>query len=151
MEIRSILVVHGPNLNLLGTREPTIYGTATIDDHVETVRARAAAMSAGSIEVEAFQSNSESEVVGAVQGAKDRYDAIIVNAGALTHYSWALHDALRSFPGVAVEVHLSNPAAREGFRHVSVLAGVVAGTIAGFGALGYALAVDAVVGAGRNR
>ena len=147
MEIRSILVVHGPNLNLLGTREPSIYGTATIDDHVETVRERAGR----DVTVDAFQSNSEAEIVGAVQGAKNRYDAVIINAGALTHYSWALHDALRSFSGVAVEVHLSNPTAREDFRHVSVLAGVVAGTISGFGGLGYALAVDAVMGAGRDR
>lgn len=151
MEIRSILVVHGPNLNLLGTREPAIYGTATVDDHVETVRARVGTLSGSSVSVEAFQSNSEAEIVGAIQGAKDRYDAVIINAGALTHYSWALHDALRSYPGIAVEVHLSNPTAREEFRHVSVLAGVVAGTIAGFGGLGYALAVDAVMAAGGNR
>lgn len=147
MTVRSILVVHGPNLNLLGTREPSIYGTSTMDDHVEAVRRRAG----DSVEVDSFQSNSEAEVVGAVQGASGRYDAVIVNAGALTHYSWALHDALRSYPGVAVEVHLSNPSAREGFRHVSVLAGVVAGTISGFGGAGYVLATEAVLGAGNPR
>ena len=146
MTVRSILVIHGPNLNLLGTREPAIYGSATLDDHVESVRRRVG----DSVEVAAFQSNSESEIVGAVQGASGRYDALIVNAGALTHYSWALHDAVRSYPGVVVEVHLSNPGAREAFRHVSVLAPVVAGTISGFGGAGYELAADAVmrVGAG---
>ena len=142
MAVRSILVIHGPNLNLLGTREPSIYGSATLDEHVETVRQRAG----DGVEVDAFQSNSEAEIVGAVQGASGRYDAIILNAGALTHYSWALHDALRSYPGVAVEVHLSNPGAREEFRHVSVVAGVVAGTISGFGGAGYVLATDAVMG-----
>lgn len=147
MSVRSILVIHGPNLNLLGTREPGIYGTSTIDDHVQSVRGRVGE----AVEVSAFQSNSEAEVVGAVQGASGRYDAVIVNAGALTHYSWALHDALRSYPGVAVEVHLSNPSAREGFRHVSVLAGVVAGTISGFGGAGYVLATEAVLGAGNPR
>ena len=142
MSVRSILVVHGPNLNLLGTREPQTYGTATLDDHVETVREAAG----DAIEVSAFQSNSESEVVGAVQGARGRYDAIILNAGALTHYSWALHDALRSYDGRVIEVHLSNPGAREGFRHVSVVAPVAEGTISGFGGVGYRLAVEALLG-----
>lgn len=141
MNVRSILVIHGPNLNLLGTREPTVYGTATIDDHCETVRSAAGE----GVEVASFQSNSEAEVVGAVQGARGRYDAIIVNAGALTHYSWSLHDALRSFDGPVVEVHISNPTAREHFRHTSVLAGAVSGTISGFGGLGYRLAVDALM------
>lgn len=144
MTVRSILVIHGPNLNLLGTREPAIYGSATLDDHVETVRRRVG----DSIEVTSLQSNSEAEIVGAVQGASGRYDALIINAGALTHYSWALHDAVRSYPGVVVEVHLSNPGAREAFRHVSVLAPVVAGTISGFGGAGYLLAADAVLQAG---
>lgn len=146
MAVRSILVIHGPNLNLLGTREPAIYGSASLDDHVEAVIRHAGA----DVEVAAFQSNSEAEVVGAVQGASGRYDAIIVNAGALTHYSWALHDALRSYAGIAVEVHLSNPGAREEFRHVSVLAGVVAGTISGFGGLGYVVATDAVLRLGNR-
>ena len=140
MAVRSILVIHGPNLNLLGTREPAVYGTATIDDHVDTVKAAAGS----DIEVSSFQSNSEAEVVGAVQGARERYEAIIINAGALTHYSWSLHDALKSFPGPVVEVHISNPTARESFRHTSVLAGVVQGTISGFGGLGYRLAVEAL-------
>lgn len=141
MTVRSILVIHGPNLNLLGSREPSIYGTETVDDHCETVRRTAG----DAVEVGAFQSNSEAEVVGAVQGARGRYDALIINAGALTHYSWALHDALRSFEGPVVEIHLSNPSAREGFRHTSVLAGAVTGTISGFGGAGYRLATEAVL------
>lgn len=142
MSLSSILVLHGPNLNLLGTREPEVYGTATLADHVATVTA--AAKDHG-ISVSDTQSNSESELVDAVHSAKGKYDAIIINAGAFTHYSWALHDALRSFPGSVIEVHLSNPGAREEFRHVSVLSGVVNGTISGFGGLGYALAVQALV------
>jgi 3-dehydroquinate dehydratase-2 len=142
MSLSSILVLHGPNLNLLGTREPEVYGTATLADHVATV---AAVAKEHGISVSDIQSNSESELVGAVHGAKGKYDAIIINAGAFTHYSWALHDALRSFPGSVIEVHLSNPGAREEFRHVSVLSGVVNGTISGFGGLGYALAVQALV------
>lgn len=141
MTVRSILVLHGPNLNLLGAREPSIYGTATVDDHCDTVR-RAAGES---VTVSALQSNSESEIVAAIQGARGVHDGIIINAGALTHYSWALHDALRSFDGRVVEVHLSNPSARENFRHTSVLAGVVSGTISGFGGLGYRLAVEALL------
>ncbi|MGA0862888.1 MAG: type II 3-dehydroquinate dehydratase [Ilumatobacteraceae bacterium] len=143
MTVRSILVLHGPNLNLLGAREPSIYGSETIDDHCETVRQRAGE----SVQVSTLQSNSEAEIVAAVQGARGVYDAIIINAGALTHYSWSLHDALRSFDGRAVEVHLSNPTAREEFRHTSVLSGAVSGTISGFGGLGYALAVEALLSA----
>lgn len=136
-----ILLLHGPNLNLLGSREPSVYGTSSLDDYAETVRQAA---KSHDFNVETFQSNSEAEVVGVVQGATGTYEAIIVNAGALTHYSWALHDALRSFSGPIVEVHISNPTAREGFRHVSVMASVVSGSISGFGGLGYVLAVEAL-------
>lgn len=142
MSLSSILVLHGPNLNLLGTREPEIYGSATLNDHVNTVRAEA---SSHGIAVIDLQSASESELVSAIHQAKGTHDAIIINAGALTHYSWSLHDALRSFPGKVVEVHLSNPGAREDFRHVSVLAPVVDGSISGFGGMGYALAVQALL------
>lgn len=142
MSDRSILVIHGPNLNLLGTREPQTYGTDTVDDHVARVHAVA---SAHGIRVDSFLSNSESEIVGAVQGARTAYAGLIINAGAFTHYSWALHDALRSFEGAKIEVHISNPGAREEFRHTSVIAPVVHGTIAGFGGLGYTLAAEAVV------
>ena len=142
MSLSSILVLHGPNLNLLGTREPEIYGSATLSDHVSTVKAEA---SSHGIAVADLQSASESELVSAIHQAKGTHDAIIINAGALTHYSWALHDALRSFPGRIIEVHLSNPGAREDFRHVSVLASVVDGSISGFGGMGYALAVQALL------
>ncbi|CAB4642656.1 unannotated protein [freshwater metagenome] len=138
----SILVLHGPNLNLLGTREPEIYGSATLSDHVNTVKTEA---SSHGIAVTDLQSASESELVSAIHQAKGVHDAIIINAGALTHYSWALHDALRSFPGKIIEVHLSNPGAREDFRHVSVLAPVVDGSISGFGGMGYSLAVQALL------
>ena len=142
MALSSILVIHGPNLNLLGTREPDIYGTTTLADHVESVRV---AVSAHGVSVADVQSNAEQEIVASIHAAIGKHDGIIINAGAFTHYSWAIHDALKSFPGHVVEVHLSNPGAREGFRHVSVLAPVVSGTISGFGGLGYALAVEALV------
>jgi 3-dehydroquinate dehydratase-2 len=142
MSLSSILLIHGPNLNLLGTREPEVYGHATLADHVATVAATA---SGHGISVEHIQTNTEGEMVNAIHAAKGTSDAIVINAGAFTHYSWAVHDALKSYPGNIVEVHLSNPGAREQFRHVSVLAPVVNGTISGFGGLGYALAVEALV------
>ena len=142
MSERSILVIHGPNLNLLGTREPQTYGTDTVDDHVARVAGVAAAHG---IKVDSFLSNSESGIVGAVQGARNHYSAIIINAGAFTHYSWALADALRTYDGKVIEVHISNPGAREQFRHTSVISAEVDGTIAGFGGLGYVLAAEAVV------
>lgn len=142
MSLSSILLIHGPNLNLLGTREPEVYGHATLADHVATV---VAAASGHGISVEHVQSNTEGEMVNAIHSANGKADGIIVNAGAFTHYSWAVHDALKSYPGNVIEVHLSNPGAREQFRHVSVLSPVVNGTISGFGGLGYALAVEALV------
>ena len=137
----SILVIHGPNLNLLGTREPEIYGTATLSDYVAQVRT--AAQPHG-FSVADMQSNSEGDIVNAIHSARGTHDAIIINAGAFTHYSWAIHDALKSFEGTVIEVHISNPGAREEFRHVSVLSTVVNGTIAGFGISGYTLAVAAL-------
>lgn len=141
MTTHRVLLIHGPNLNLLGRREPAIYGSGTLDDLVESARDLGRHHK---LDVEALQSNSESEIVGAIQGAAGVYDAVIINAGAFTHYSWAIHDAVRAFDGPVVEVHLSNPIAREEFRHVSVLAGVVDGSISGFGPLGYRLAIEAV-------
>lgn len=137
----TVLVLSGPNLNLLGEREPEIYGSATLADHVDT--ATAAGRRLG-LEVEHRQSNHEGELITAVHEARGSVAAIVVNAGALSHTSWSLHDALATFEGPVVEVHLSNPAAREPFRHTSVLAPVVAGSIAGFGGLGYTLAMEAV-------
>jgi 3-dehydroquinate dehydratase-2 len=142
MSLSSILLIHGPNLNLLGTREPEVYGHATLADHVATV---VAAASGHGISVEHVQTNTEGEMVNAIHAANGTSDAIVINAGAFTHYSWAVHDALKSYPGNIVEVHLSNPGAREQFRHVSVLSPVVNGTVSGFGGLGYGLAVEALV------
>lgn len=136
-----ILVLSGPNLNLLGEREPEVYGSATLEDHV--ARAREAAARHG-LEVAHVQSNHEGELIEAVHAARGSSVAILVNAGAFTHTSWALHDALKAFDGPVVEVHLSNPAAREPFRHVSVIAPAAAGSIAGFGGLGYELGVEAI-------
>ncbi len=136
-----VLLLSGPNLNLLGDREPGIYGIETLDEHVAAARAAAEGLG---FELEHVQSNHEGDLIGAVQGARGSSVAIIVNAGALTHTSWSLHDALAAFDGVVVELHLSNPAAREPFRHTSTVAPVADGSIAGFGGLGYPLAVEAV-------
>ena len=137
----TVLLVHGPNLNLLGQREPEIYGSATLDDYVrETTRI---AETLG-LELESFQSNHEGEIVDLIHGARGRVDAMVVNAGALTHYSWALHDALATFDGPIIEVHISQPNAREPWRHTSVVAPVASGSIAGFGMLGYELAIRAI-------
>jgi 3-dehydroquinate dehydratase-2 len=136
-----ILLLSGPNLDLLGTRSPEIYGTTTLAQHVE--RFAALAMDAG-FSVRHVQSNFEGDLIEAVHGARLSAVAIVINAGALTHSSWALADALNTFDGIKVEVHISNPAAREPFRHLSTLAGSVNGSIAGFGATSYDLALDAV-------
>ncbi len=135
-----VLLLSGPNLNLLGEREPAVYGTDTLADHV--ARAEATAARHG-LDLEHLQSNHEGELVEAVHAARGRADALVVNAGALSHTSWSLHDAVAAFDGPVVELHLSNPAAREPFRHTSVLAPVASGLIAGFGGLGYELALDA--------
>jgi 3-dehydroquinate dehydratase-2 len=136
-----VLLLHGPNLNLLGEREPEVYGRATLDDHVAA--ARAAAEEAG-LALEHLQSNHEGDLVEAVHGARGRCAAIVVNPGALTHYAWALHDALAAFEGPVVELHLSNPQRREAWRHTSVVAPVATGTIAGLGGDGYPLAITAI-------
>jgi 3-dehydroquinate dehydratase-2 len=135
-----VLLLSGPNLDLLGEREPAVYGTATLAEHV--ARAEAAATRHG-MALEHLQSNHEGDLVEAVHAARGRAVALVVNAGALSHTSWSLHDAVAAFEGPVVELHLSNPAAREPFRHTSVLAPVASGLIAGFGGLGYELAVDA--------
>jgi 3-dehydroquinate dehydratase-2 len=136
-----ILLLSGPNLDLLGTRNPEIYGTTTLDQHVE--RFSELAKDAG-FSVRHVQSNFEGDLIEAVHAAREGAAAIVINAGALTHSSWALADALDTFDGVKIEVHISNPAAREPFRHLSTLASSVNGTIAGFGATSYELALDAV-------
>jgi 3-dehydroquinate dehydratase-2 len=139
--MNEIVLLSGPNLDLLGTRSPEIYGTATLDEHVARATAVAATFDLG---VRHLQSNFEGALIEAVHAARGNAAAIIINAGALTHTSWALSDALAIFEGPKVEIHLSNPAAREPYRHVSTLAPVVNGSIAGFGGLSYELAVRAV-------
>lgn len=139
--MRSILLIHGPNLNLLGEREPEVYGRARLDEYVNLVQIQAAAVG---LALQHVQSNHEGELVEAIHRARDEHDAIIINAGALTHYAWSLHDALAAFTGPVIEVHISQPNAREPWRHTSVIAPVASGSIAGFGMLGYELAVTAV-------
>ena len=136
----TVLILSGPNLNLLGERQPEIYGTATLDDHVAA--ARAAGEERGLV-VEDLQSNSESALVDAIQAARGRCQAIVINAAAFTHYAWSIADALATFDGVVVELHISNPNAREPWRHTSVVAPVADGVVAGFGGYGYELAVVA--------
>lgn len=137
-----VLLLHGPNLNLLGERQPEIYGRSSLAEHVEALRQAAGARD---LDLEHVQSNAEADLVDAVHAARHRCAAIVINPGALTHYGWSLHDALATFDGVKIELHLSNPAAREAWRHTSVVAPVVDGTIAGFGGQGYGLALEAVV------
>jgi 3-dehydroquinate dehydratase-2 len=135
-----VLLLSGPNLTLLGERQPDIYGRATLEEHV--TRARAAARRRG-LSLEHFQSEAESDLVSQIHAARGRAAAIVINAGALTHYGWSLHDALAAFSGPVIELHLSNPESREQWRRLSVIAPVANGTIAGFGGLGYELAIDA--------
>lgn len=136
-----ILVLSGPNLNLLGQREPETYGRQTLDDHVAAVREAA---DAAGFAIEHVQSNAEGELIDAIQAARGRCAAIVINPGAFGHYAWGLHDALAMFDGPVVEVHISNPSARESWRHTSVVSPVATGSIAGFGGHGYVLAVEAI-------
>jgi 3-dehydroquinate dehydratase-2 len=136
----TILLLSGPNLNLLGNREPDIYGSDTLDDCVADARAAAAAHGH---DLEHVQSNHEGELVDAIQGARNRCVAIVINPGAYTHSSYAIADALAAYDGVKVELHLSNPSSREEWRRRSVVAPYVTGTVAGFGRAGYQLAVEA--------
>lgn len=137
-----ILLLNGPNLNLLGSREPEIYGTATLEDLIAA--ASQAAVAAG-FTLDAFQSNSASELVNKIHDARSKYSAIMINPGAFTHYAWSISDALNAFDGPVVEVHISNPQSRESWRHTSVVAPVAIGTIAGFGQQSYVLGVQAIV------
>ena len=139
--MKKILVLNGPNLALLGTREPEIYGRTTLADIVALVTA--AACEKG-IAVDAFQSDVEGELVAAIGRARGVYDGIILNPAAYTHTSVALHDAIKASGVPTVEVHLANVYAREGYRHESLTAGVCAGQICGFGPAGYVLALEAL-------
>jgi 3-dehydroquinate dehydratase II len=136
-----VLLLSGPNLNLLGERDPEVYGTATLDEHVATATAAADALG---LAIEHLQSNHEGVLVDAIHLARGRCAAIIVNPGALTHYAWSLHDALDAFPGPVIELHLSDPKAREPWRHLSVVEPVADRTVVGLGGDGYRVAVEAV-------
>ena len=138
-----LLLLSGPNLNLLGEREPETYGSETLEDHVEAAKNKAAEIV---FSLELFQSNHEGELVDSIHAARNRCSGIIINPGAFTHYAWSIHDALASFDGPIIELHISNPASREPWRHTSVVAPVSSGTIAGFGAKGYQMAIDAMAG-----
>ncbi|MHB1527132.1 MAG: type II 3-dehydroquinate dehydratase [Candidatus Dormibacteria bacterium] len=137
-----VLVLNGPNLNLLGTREPDLYGRATLNDVEAALSARAGVLG---VSVEARQSNSEGELVTWVQGAKDFADGIIINPGGYSHSSVAIRDALAAVGLPAVEVHLTNPAAREWFRQTDLVAGACVGVVAGFGLSGYLVALERLV------
>ncbi len=138
----SILVVHGPNLNLLGTRDPSIYGSVTLDEIDAELSARAA--SAG-FSIESIQSNLEGVIVDHVQQAAITHDAVIINPGGYSHTSVAIRDALDAIGIPAIEVHLSNIHARESFRHTSLTAAVCVGLVSGFGARSYFLGLDAAI------
>ena len=137
----NIALLHGPNLNLLGQREPHIYGAATLADYEAAVTTAAAQLGHT---VQAFQTNHEGALVDAIHAARGVAAAIIINPGAFTHYAWSIHDALAAFAGPIIEVHISNPNAREPWRHTSVVAPVATGSIVGLGLHGYQLAVQAV-------
>jgi 3-dehydroquinate dehydratase-2 len=137
-----ILFLNGPNLNLLGQREPAVYGRTTLAEVEARVRKRAGELGA---EIDFRQSNVEGELINWIQGAKGAINVIVLNAAAYTHTSVALRDAISAVGVPTIEIHLSNIHAREEFRHKSLIAPVCRGQIAGFGAMSYVLAVDAAV------
>ncbi|MHB1595875.1 MAG: type II 3-dehydroquinate dehydratase [Streptosporangiaceae bacterium] len=139
--MRTVLVLNGPNLGRLGSREPDVYGTQTLADLERDCAATAAELG---LAVDFRQTDDEAQLLAWVHEAADRRLPIVLNPAAFTHYSYALHDALAMRTAPLVEVHLSNPAAREAFRHTSVVASVADGTVAGFGVLSYQLALRAV-------
>lgn len=138
-----VAIVHGPNLNMLGQREPTVYGSHTLEEIDGQLREEGSALGVG---IEIFQSNVEGVLIDFIQGAASRVDGFVVNAGGYTHTSVALLDALVGVSRPYVEVHLSNVAARENFRHVSLLSAKAAGVVTGFGPASYSLGLRGLVG-----
>ena len=146
-ETVNILAINGPNLNMLGTREPEIYGADTLAD----VEARCRAVCEGeNVSLEWMQTNSEAEIVTAIQQAIGKADWLLINAAGLTHSSVPLRDALALFPGRKIEIHLSNIHKRESFRHHSMISAVVDGVVLGFGAMSYVMAVKGVIDMARE-
>ena len=137
----TVLILNGPNLGRLGSREPEIYGTATLADIGTACAALGTELG---LDIDLRQTDDEAELIGWVHEAADRRLPVVLNPAAFTHYSYALRDALAMRTAPLVEVHLSNPAARESFRHTSVVSGVADGTITGFGPQSYELALRAV-------
>ena len=135
--MKKIQIINGPNLNLLGKREPTIYGDASFESYLDRLKVRYP-----NCEISYFQSNIEGELINKMQEVGFEYDGIILNAGAYTHTSIALHDAIKAVTTPVVEVHISNVHARESFRHVSMLSAACKGVILGFGLDSYRLAVE---------
>lgn len=142
-----VLVIHGPNLNLLGKREPEIYGKITIEDINKKLKEAAKKKK---VTLEIFQSNHEGEIVDKIGKAKNRYEALLINPAAYTHTSVAIRDAILAIGIPTVEVHLSNIYAREDFRHNSLIASVVKGQISGFGVDSYLYGLDAAISLARN-
>src|SRR5262245_48867551 len=138
----TILLLSGPNLNLFGQRDPLVYGTDTLDEMVGDARDAAARFG---YEVEHVQSNHEGVLIDAIHDARNRCDAIVINPGAFGHYSYAIADALQTFEGVKIELHVSNTAAREEWRRHSAISAAVTGTISGLGRTGYRLAIEGAV------
>ena len=140
-----VLVIHGPNLNMLGKRDPNMYGSQTLDDVNLFIKEYFK-----KVELEFFQSNHEGEIVDKIQQADAVFKGIVINAAAFTHYSIAIRDAIEAIPIPVIEVHISNVAAREEFRHSSVISPVVMGSITGLGAYGYVLGVQAIAHNGKR-
>ena len=138
--MKRILIVNGPNLNLLGSREPEVYGRQTMDDCLAALCQQYPALT-----VDYYQSNVEGELINRLQAAASEVDGILINAGGYSHTSVALHDCLKAISVPAVEIHISNLAQREAFRHVSLIAAACRGTIAGFGMDSYRLGVEALL------
>ena len=139
--MRPVLVLNGPNLRRLGIREPDIYGAETFEDLVALCRETGRVLD---LSVDVRQSDDEAEMIGWVHEAADARTPVVINPAAFTHYSYALRDALAQLTAPLIEVHITNPATREEFRHTSVVAGVATGTIAGFGLNSYVLALQAL-------
>ena len=140
--MKKIQIINGPNLNLLGRREPGVYGAAPFDDCLASLRRRHP-----EVQIDYFQSNIEGELIDCIHRVGFDYDGIILNAGAYTHTSIALQDAIRAVPAPVVEVHISNVHAREAFRHVSMIASACRGVVCGFGTDSYRLALEGLLGA----